>query len=395
MPLEWFTLILVTVWGACVGSFLNVVIYRLPAGISVVSPPSRCPGCETKLAAYDNVPVLGWLWLRGRCRTCRMKISVQYPLVEAATAGLFGGLTWVYYFTDLREVFADAGIGLTWPVLAVHLVLVACMVAATMIDAKLYIIPLSLPWLASAVAMVGLPLAVGVGWVPASLLELAEGGKAWDQLVPYVNKPATCAAVGGAIGLCLSVLLLRLKVLPLSFDQEVELPEGADPDDPNLILVHPHPRREMGKELLFVAGPLLGALIGYAVGGGRAESQVLFADAPFFHVLGGVLTGYLVGGGIVWATRILGTLGFGKEAMGLGDVHLMAAVGAVIGWRDVILAFFIAPFFGIIAAVLMAGVAALVKGKVRVIPYGPYLCAAAVVVMVWRTTIWQALFIRS
>ncbi|MEO1237351.1 MAG: prepilin peptidase, partial [Planctomycetota bacterium] len=86
MSIEVWALILLTVWGACVGSFLNVVVYRLPAGLSVVSPPSRCPGCERKLAAYDNVPVLGWLWLRGRCRWCKMKISVQYPLVEAATA---------------------------------------------------------------------------------------------------------------------------------------------------------------------------------------------------------------------------------------------------------------------------------------------------------------------
>ena len=391
MSLEWFTLMLVSLWGACVGSFLNVVIYRLPAGISVVSPPSRCPGCGTKLAAYDNVPVLGWLWLGGRCRTCKMKISVQYPLVELATAVLFGGLTYAYYFTGLRPAFAGSGVAATWPVLAVHLVLIACMVAATMIDAKLYIIPLSLPWLASAVAVVGLPLAVGLGWVPTELVRLADARQAWEQLVPAAAGPAALSAIGATIGLALAVLLLRLKVLPLSFADEVELPADADPDDPNLILAHPHPRREVGKEVLFLILPVGGAVLGYVL------SQMRGPEGGFgetWQTLGGVLLGYLVGGGIVWATRILGTLGFGKEAMGLGDVHLMAAVGAVIGWRDVILAFFIAPFFGILAAVLMAGVAALVKGKVRVIPYGPYLCAASVVVMVWRTPIWDAIFLR-
>ena len=389
MSIELFTLLLVTIWGACVGSFLNVVIYRVPAGLSVISPPSRCPGCETKLAAYDNVPVLGWLWLRGRCRTCRMRISPQYPLVELATGLLFGGLAYAYYFTSLRVVFAEAGVGQTWAVLGVHLFLVAMMVAATMIDAKLYIIPLSLPWLATLTAVIVLPLSVAAGWTPADLVGLADSMLAWDQLVPAIPGGAavvTFATVAGLIG---SIFLLRLKVLPLSFAEEIPLPEGADPDDPNLILIHPHPRREIAKEILFLVGPMLGLAVGVGL-----SSAGVSIEGSFWSVLGGVLLGYLVGGGVVWATRILGTFGFGKEAMGLGDVHLMAAVGAVIGWRDVTLAFFIAPFFGILAAVIMAGAAAILKGKVRVIPYGPYLCAATLVVMIWRTPIWDTIFVR-
>lgn len=76
-------------FGASIGSFLNVVIYRLPAGISLLHPPSRCPKCQHRLRPYDNVPVLGWLWLRGRCRYCRAAIALRYPLVEAATGLLF------------------------------------------------------------------------------------------------------------------------------------------------------------------------------------------------------------------------------------------------------------------------------------------------------------------
>jgi leader peptidase (prepilin peptidase)/N-methyltransferase len=75
--------------GAAVGSFLNVVIYRLPAGLSLLHPPSRCPQCHHRLQAHDNVPILGWLWLRGRCRYCRTAIAARYPLVEALTGGLF------------------------------------------------------------------------------------------------------------------------------------------------------------------------------------------------------------------------------------------------------------------------------------------------------------------
>jgi len=67
--------------GACVGSFLNVCIYRWPEGLSVVRPRSRCPECETPIRWHDNLPVVGWLLLRGRCRSCGTRISIQYPLI--------------------------------------------------------------------------------------------------------------------------------------------------------------------------------------------------------------------------------------------------------------------------------------------------------------------------
>ena len=80
---------LVLILGAAVGSFVNVVVYRLPAGLSLLTPPSRCPHCRTVLKPYDNVPVLGWLWLKGRCRYCQAPIAKRYPLVELVTAVLF------------------------------------------------------------------------------------------------------------------------------------------------------------------------------------------------------------------------------------------------------------------------------------------------------------------
>ncbi len=82
-------LAVVFVLGSAIGSFLNVVVYRLPAGISIAWPPSRCPVCVTRLGARENLPILGWLWLRGRCAHCRAPISGRYPLVEAGTAVLF------------------------------------------------------------------------------------------------------------------------------------------------------------------------------------------------------------------------------------------------------------------------------------------------------------------
>src|ERR1700761_6169590 len=80
-------------FGAVIGSFLNVVVWRLPRGESLVSPPSHCPKCNTRLAWFDNIPVFGWLMLRGKCRYCREPISARYPIVEAIT-----GLLFVFYY---------------------------------------------------------------------------------------------------------------------------------------------------------------------------------------------------------------------------------------------------------------------------------------------------------
>lgn len=87
---------IVAMFGAIVGSFLNVCVYRVPLQKSVVWPASACPNCRRELLWYENVPVASWILLRGRCRTCATPISIQYPLVEAITALMFG-LGWWYY----------------------------------------------------------------------------------------------------------------------------------------------------------------------------------------------------------------------------------------------------------------------------------------------------------
>ncbi|WP_291378278.1 A24 family peptidase [Demequina sp.] len=101
--------VLAFVLGLLLGSFANVVIYRVPAGMSVVKPRSRCPQCETPIHARHNVPVLGWLWLRGKCASCREPISIRYPVVEL-TAGvafaLIVGLSGLRWVTLLLLVFA-------------------------------------------------------------------------------------------------------------------------------------------------------------------------------------------------------------------------------------------------------------------------------------------------
>jgi leader peptidase (prepilin peptidase) / N-methyltransferase len=139
--------------GLIVGSFLNVVIARLPHGQSLARPRSRCPGCGAAIAAYDNVPVLSYLLLRGRCRSCRAPISVRYPVVELLTALLFQA-------THLKFGLTPLLLARDWP-------FVSLLVAITFIDLDLRIIPdrLSLPGLLLGLATAA--LTPGLGLLPA------------------------------------------------------------------------------------------------------------------------------------------------------------------------------------------------------------------------------------
>ena len=93
--------IIVFALGGSIGSFINVVVYRVPAGLSVLFPPSRCPHCLNQLKAYDNIPVLGWILLRGKCRYCRSKIAIRYPVVETITGLIFLTIFWIFQFSPL------------------------------------------------------------------------------------------------------------------------------------------------------------------------------------------------------------------------------------------------------------------------------------------------------
>jgi leader peptidase (prepilin peptidase)/N-methyltransferase len=135
------------VLGAAVGSFLNVCIARLPAGESVVRPRSRCASCSAEIAWYDNVPVLSWLWLRGRCRHCGESIATTYPLVELAGAVVWGGMAALY--------------GPTWEALT-GAVFLSLLLGIGVVDARHYLIPdpLSLGGLAAGLALSLLPAGV-------------------------------------------------------------------------------------------------------------------------------------------------------------------------------------------------------------------------------------------
>jgi leader peptidase (prepilin peptidase)/N-methyltransferase len=148
------------VLGATVGSFLNVVAYRLPRRESLVSPGSRCPGCGHAIKVYDNLPVLGWLLLRGRCRSCKSTISPRYPIVEALTAAL--AVTVVLTKHSAAQI-------------TLGLVLIAVLVPVALIDLEHRIIPnkITLP---AALAAVAIGAALDLHGVPEQLIAGAGAG---------------------------------------------------------------------------------------------------------------------------------------------------------------------------------------------------------------------------
>lgn len=155
--------IVAAIYGAAIGSFVNVVIYRVPAGRSVIRPGSACPGCGQPVAARDNIPVVSWLVLRGRCRACRMRIPARYPVVELLTATLF--------------VAVYLRFGLSWS-LPAELIFTTGLVALAFIDYDHLRLPKVIVW----------PLGVAV----AAALVLAAGiDDQWQRL----GVAAACAAV--------------------------------------------------------------------------------------------------------------------------------------------------------------------------------------------------------
>ena len=158
-PLDVVFLVYAGLLGAAIGSFINVLVARLPAGESPVRPRSACPACGATIAWYDNVPILSWIFLRGRCRRCRAAISLEYPLVEAVTAAVWVGVAWLY---------GPSWLGLQGGIL------ISLVLAIALIDARHYLIPdvLSLGGLVAGLALAPLP---GPPSVLAAVLGAAAG----------------------------------------------------------------------------------------------------------------------------------------------------------------------------------------------------------------------------
>lgn len=255
----WFYVVFAGIFGAAFGSFLNVCIYRWPADQSVLSPPSRCPGCEHTLAWYDNIPILGWIMLRGKCRYCGSKISMQYPIVEFTNAMLW------------MACFATFG-----------------------------------PSLEALRAAAFLTILLGIAMTDA-----------------------------------------REMVIPDQF-----------------------------------------SLGGMAIG-------LLFAAIPDGFPLKTALIGALVGYVLLWAIKIIAEKALGKPALGVGDIHMMALVGAFTGWPGVLLTLMAGSVAGLVIGVPYTYLQGKLKAMDTYLPLGTFLAVGAALTFFWGAEIieWYSAFL--
>ena len=390
---NWFWIVFLFAIGCCVGSFLNVVIYRLPRDKSLVRPPSSCPSCGKHIQFYDNIPLVSWLLLRGKCRYCKARISPRYFVIELLTGLVFVGTFALYFHSGLRHgipAFLSGG----WILYLISVILFSALIASSAIDLEMWIIPLSICWFAAAAGLLGgaiAPLFIH----PATIRHYFLMPMTAD-LIFFNHTTVASLVIGATIGLGISMLLLAAGILKRSYDfskiqKSPENPEkSADSTSQSGSGQASSPqaegkfndRFEMFREVLFLLPIIVCALAASQIVNqcpALHQWWLVFSQRPVVEGFMGSLAGYFVGCTVVWATRILGTLAFGREAMGLGDVHLMGAAGTVIGPLFIIIAFFVAPFFGLVWAA-----AQLFSKKTRQIPYGPFLSLGIVVVMIFH-----------
>ncbi len=347
---SWIVALVCFVLGLAIGSFLNVAIYRIPRGESVVAPGSRCPGCSAPIRAWDNVPVLSFLLLRGRCRNCNRLISPLYPFVEITTAvlflviGLFGGLTW-----DIAS----------------ELWFAATMLTIVCIDATHQIIPDEITFPSFPIALAGAAFAHG-----AFGFELAPDPFITPEELGFT--PMRAAFFGASL-FALSVPLFWLidQLDVVLFSKYTHAGEQSEPI--------PNDNRTRYEKLLMISG-IIGALLAalwmlLTLYGARAEP---YSFLESYHSLQKSLLGIAIGGGILWLLRSVYFYIRGIEGLGLGDIKLMCVIGAYLGWQGAIAVLIVGSitglFFGIYLAIRHR------TGLRTRLPFGVFLGTAALVV---------------
>jgi leader peptidase (prepilin peptidase)/N-methyltransferase len=301
------------IFGSMVGSFLNVCIVRLPQEKSIVFPGSHCVNCKKSISWYDNIPLLSYFILGGQCRSCQVKISPRYLIVEFLTAVLF-----VLFYQQF-------GLNV---VLLPYLILLGGLIVSTFIDWEHRIIP---DEISLGGAVVGLILSLFIPQLHDAFIAQLGWGRIAFKFI---------------IGICTLGILVDyiMKKGKLEKDDHIFLIVLA-------ILV--------GIELLLsslVPSPekITGGIYRYLL---SFESSLL---------------GFLVGGGLIYAMGMLGDFLFKKESMGGGDVKLLAMIGTFLGWPYAIITFFLAPFFGAVFGLIQK-----IRTKESAMAYGPFLSIAA------------------
>lgn len=312
------------VFGTMIGSFLNVCIVRLPKEKSIVFPGSHCVHCAKPIAWFDNIPLVSWLALGGKCRHCKAPISFRYWLVELITGIVFAAF---YSYYGLQ------------PVLLPYLVMVSCFIVATFVDFGHRIIPDE----------------VSIGGMFA--------GIAFSAMIPGLHPEAQQdgALAGFMAGLVVLICLGLMAVYPIFCKH----------------LMEEYDAKEDRGIRLFVTGSLAAVVLINTFAGSLPPAM-----QPMAWSLGFGLSGFIIGGGIIYAMGLLGDILFKKESMGGGDVKLMALIGAFMGWKLALLTFFLAPFFGAVYGIIER-----IRTKDNTMAYGPFLVLSALVSLVWGQAI--------
>ncbi len=344
------------VFGTFIGSFLNVCIHRLPRNLSVVHPPSRCGACGTNIPWHDNLPVIGWLLLWGRCRACGTRFSPRYLFAELACGLLTAGTVWWALSRPLLVSSTAFDPFMIVGGVAVLLAFVWWLAVCAVIDLDHTIIPdeltkpfqLAAPFLA-VLAATGLAIeqeALPIQW-----------GIHLDVFGAITHQPTTLMAWMGSLGG--GAVLLLLASLPLA--RRIYGPHGWTEED--------HRGFAVGVRWFAVCTTLHTlACVGAVALWGVTAWTILLAQA-LLGSLAGWFSLYLVG--------FLGTLAFRRNAMGFGDVKFLAPIGAFVGPLGVVYLFFTASVVG-----ALVGIPRRLLGGSREIPFGPFLALATLVVLV-------------
>ena len=423
----------VWLFGLCVGSFLNVVIYRLPLGLSVTRPHrSFCPHCRAGLAWHDNIPLWSWFALGGRCRRCRGPIAVQYPLVEGLTGLSFVLVYHLLFVAQARTQLVAANIPTDTPLLLAWLALTAGLVACAAMDIVSYSIDVRVTHTVLAVGVLGHALwprrdfvlltasdstapAAVAAFVVAGLMvwwstraamadEVGSGSEsssAADESGVGIQRSGaiasllTLVAVGALIYSAASgvmivgvvaasaglVLVFAVMVLAggLQRSADIELHAAIEAEQPQA-------RRMALRELLWLTPAVFaGVAAWFAVRNVAAVAAfwqllVNWNLSGFVPVAGFAyaLHGAAVAAAAGWTLRIVFTLGFGREAFGTGDIYILAAAGAAAGWDIALLGLFLSV--GIALAGWLLG---LLLKSTAMIPFGPWLALGMVLALWW------------
>jgi len=329
------------VFGAIVGSFLNVCIHRLPLGQSIVSPPSHCPHCNYSIPWYLNIPLVTWLYLRGKCRNCGAPISIRYFLVELLTAVVFL-CCWL--------AFGRHSVGLP----LVYAVLLSGLIVATFIDFEHFIIP-------DEITIGG-----AVTGVVASLLVPALHGQ---RALPEAIRQSL---VGLIVGAGLIYFILRMGKL-LFGRQRVEFPADA-----KVIFgetsVHLPDREIPYEEVFYRRSDTVVMHAQRAELADRCYKDVRIRLSPERLEIG---EEKLNPEEVPFLEAVGAEIVLPREAMGLGDVKFMAAIGAFIGWQGVLFSLMVSSIIGSVVGVTLI----LLRRQAwsSRLPYGPYIALAAAI----------------